>query len=297
MPPPGPALPPPGAPPPSAPPPAWGGAAPPPTGWQDFPPVEPVPGVAHGVPWSKHGAISIDTAGFTDTEAETSLIALVLSARVPLTERFFVTGRVPLAVESPGNIHLGVEGIVKMGARGFLAIGGRIGLPLVQDAALIAFSIPNAGWNFTEYTFKQMPLQLALGYERMLGASFSLRVDLEPALLAPIGDRTSFDETTGKDVGFVLPHAAEIQYGHRIGVGLRYQGVALSDGATFGYFFGQAGFEPSDAYQAALEPFFVVRRDLGFLRLGLMLPLDGRMAGPAFEQSWGLRLSTGVHLD
>lgn len=258
---------------------------PPQAPWMAQPPpgADDLPGIAHGVPFSRRGAISIEAAGYTSTQPDPAsldtVVALALNVHIPIATRTFADVRLPLAAGYlPGNIMLGVDRVSKMDPRGFLAYGLQVGLPLSVNRGVEAFSLPNGTWNVHEYQPHFMPIKLAFGYERMLGQSFELRVDLEPIVSLPIGDY-------GYNVGFTFQHAAEIQFGHRLGVGLRVQGVAITDQLS------------ADAYQLAIEPYAVVQRDMGFARLGLMLPIDDSTAGPPFEQAWGLRLWTGLHID
>lgn len=238
----------------------------------------PVPGLARGVPWSRRGNISLETAGFTDDSGEDSLLAVGLNVHMPMTKSLFVDARLPMAGILPGNIMLGVSATTKLDPRGFLYIGGQFGLPIASQPGMIAFSLPHGTWNLHEYQSYFLPIRAAFGYERMLGEMFELRIDLEPILSIPIGDH-------GNNVGFTLQHAAEFQVGHSIGGGLRLQGVAVTEDLL------------PDAYQFSIEPFFVVRREIGFARIGLMLPIDDSIAGPAFEQAWGLRLGAGIHIN
>lgn len=255
-----------------------------PGGWTPLPPGEPeVPGIKHGIPLDRRGVVSIEAAGYTATQPNVkdldTVVALALNVHIPVATRTFADVRVPLAAGYlPGNIMLGADRVSKLDPRGFLAYGLQVGLPLSVTRGIESFSLPNGTWNQHEYQPHFMPFKLAFGYERMMGQSFTLRLDLEPILSVPIGDY-------GYNVGFTFQHAAEIQYGHGVGVGLRVQGVAISDQLS------------PDAYQFSVEPFAVVQRDMGFARLGLLLPIDDSIAGPPFEQAWGLRLWTGFHID
>jgi hypothetical protein len=250
------------------------------------PPPEALLGVAHGVPMSRQGRIAIDAAGFTrlsdgSSSNNASLLALALDVHIPVATRTFIDARLPMAGVFPGNIMLGAGRVSKLGAGGFIAYGAQLGLPLVTSRNAQDFTLPHGTWNVHEYEDFFMPIKLGFGYER-LTKYLEIRLDVEPVLLVPISD------DRGDEVQFVLQHAAELQFGHSFGGGLRVQGVAVTDGVFSDY--------DGDLYQLALEPFMVVRRELGFARLGLMLPIDDSVAGPAFEQAWGLRLMTGLHI-
>jgi hypothetical protein len=241
-------------------------------------PAQEPPGISHGVPLARRGQITIETAGFTDTSGEDSIVTVGLNVHMPIRKTTFLDARLPMASYFPGNIMLGADHIQQLDPKGFLIVGGQIGLPLVTQRALRAFSLPNGTWNMHEYQANFMPIKVVLGYERVLADVLALRLEVEPVLSMPIGDY-------GNDVGFALQHAAEIQWGHTFGGGFRVQGVFVTESLI------------DDLYQLSVEPFLVVRRELGFARLGLLLPIDDSTAGPPFEQAWGLRLWAGIHID
>lgn len=283
MPAPSPQPPSPGQPPPvepTGPAPGWQGPAQPLPQWAPPPPPPEVagdlPGVKHGMPLSRRGRIAVDAAGFTQASGNASLLALALDVHIPVATRTFIDARLPMSGIFPGNIMLGAGRVSKVGRGGFLSYGAQIGLPLVTNGNATDFSLPHGTWNVHEYAARFMPIKLGFSYERV-SKYFESRLDLEPVLLIPVDNPT--------DVNFVFQHAGEVQIGHSIGGGLRVQGVAVTSDVF------------DDAYQVSVEPFFVVRRELGFARIGLMLPIDDSVAGPAFEQAWGLRLMTGLHID
>jgi hypothetical protein len=76
----------------------------------------------------------------------------------------------------------------------------------------------------------------------------------------------------------------EFQLGHEIGAGVRLQGVWL------------ATTDADDNYQLAFEPFFVIEKELLFLRFGMLLPLTEPLGAP-FDPAWGIRAATGIHVD
>ena len=97
---------------------------------------------------------------------------------------------------------------------------------------------------------------------------------------------------------FAVQHALEIQAGHEIGGGLRYQGVAIPTDnpgvvGTDNTNFGGSG---TDHYQGALEPFFRLYHDPAFFRLGLLLPLNDPLGLP-FDHTWGVRSTIGFSID
>jgi hypothetical protein len=91
---------------------------------------------------------------------------------------------------------------------------------------------------------------------------------------------------------FAFQHAVEVQVGHAIGGGLRYQGVLI---ATNNDTLGTSG-PNADHYQGCFELFFRLYHNPLFFRLGLLLPVDPPL-GHAFDKSWGVRSSFGFNLD
>lgn len=252
-----------------------------PTGQPQPPPIEPTPGTVHGIPFDKRGHIAIETASFTRAQGDPSLMAIGLDAHMPLGSRFFADARVPFGAANgifSGNIMLGGSKVLGLDPRGFLTLSGQLGIPLQTSRPVQQFSLPNGTWNMFEYQGTFMPIKLGLGYERMFGKSLEGRLDLEPILSIPIGKH-------GYNAGFTFQHAVELQYGHSIGAGIRLQGVAVTDQLQ------------KDPYQFSIEPFAVVRKEMGFARLGLLMPLADTWSGPAFKQAWGLRVWAGIHID
>jgi hypothetical protein len=238
------------------------------------------------VPLARRGRIALELAGFTDDSGQDSLLALALDVHWPVAQRTFADARVPMAGFFPGNVMLGVDRVSRLDPRGFFAYGVQVGVPLVTKRSsqdrLFPFSYAHGLWNMHEYRSDFLPIKLAAGYERLIGAAMTFRLDLEPVLSIPIG-------TYGYNAAFALQHAVELQYGHSLGFGLRVQGVAATEDAIRS--------DAYDPYQLSIEPFVVARRAMGFARLGLLMPVDGSVAGPAFGQAWGLRLFAGLHID
>jgi hypothetical protein len=145
---------------------------------------------------------------------------------------------------------------------------------------------PPAGrayWDLHEFFPDILPLGGQFGVEWHTGG-FILRGDFDLTGYAPIARNDDADAT--------FQHAIELQFGHRIGGGLRLQGIWMPT------------FEDLDVshslegtfYQAALEPFFVFEHRLMYLRLGIMMPLDEPL-GPPFAEAWGFRLGTGIRIE
>jgi len=237
-----------------------------------------VPGTtASGVPWEQRGRIAFDTAMYTDTSGRDGAAGANVIGTLPLADRTFFETVVPLSIGFPvGNIMLGAHHVAKLGSsRLWFTGGGQLGIPLAADDAFVIQSVPRAFWNLPHYMDDVLPLlfRMRLEYHTDL---LELRAELEPSVWFPLGNK---DEIEG-----AFPHAVELQLGHGVGGGLRLQGVVVGPG--------------NDQYQAALSPFFAIRRELGFARVGIMFPLDETL-GPAFEErrAWGALVATGLHID
>ena len=196
----------------------------------------------------------------------------------------------------PGNLMGGIEYLVAVARGLWLAAGFSLGAPLRQDLGGVpSYGYADGMWSIHESLWKTIPLRFGAGLEMVRGR-FGLRVDLEPIVLLPF-DRPAPPATTRNppvrpdpnQIRLLFRHAVEVQYGHALGVGLRYQGVANSFG---GFSLNIA----EDLYQGTVEPFVVVNRDAGFARLGFLKTLDEDTAAH-YRESWGLRLSGGFHLD
>jgi hypothetical protein len=281
-------------------PPPW---SPPPYGWPAVPEPAPrpedEPGVRDGLPYALVGALALETAAYTNGD-EITAAAIALGARIPLVDSVFFVGRVPLGIvvagndSSPilGNPTLGVGGVADIGDRVWLSLDGRLGLPLVSEAAvddeiaIIGPMIPRALWNMHEYYPNVFPVVIHAGVEGHAGSLVILRAMLEPVLLPPfeVGERSRDDA----QFELVLQHAAEIQLGHFVGGGLRIQGVALPtfDETTYRIL-------EQDLYQFAFEPFFAIQHDEVFARFGLVMPADEAL-GPPFKGTWGARFDLGL---
>ncbi|MBI4703988.1 MAG: hypothetical protein HY744_23005 [Deltaproteobacteria bacterium] len=291
------------------------------------PPQEPQTVTREGIPLGYRGGFAIDAAGFASGRSDALSVAaaaLALTARVRLYERTFLEPRLPFGFRQSaeekdrgfvlGNPSLAGQHVLVLTPTIWLALGGGFGLPVLSravqaDAVYAPLSYPNGVWNLHEYYPDIVPVFVRAGLETHFG-QFLLRVQANPVLYVP-SPRTrlvAVSPTTAQNVRYnanyelAFEHAAELQYGHEIGGGLRVQGVALptfaqvDSGHPFG---GDVAHDPDDKgdfYHFSIEPFFAVERELLFLRLGLMMPIN-RPVGPPFDQSWGLRLTTGLHVD
>lgn len=242
---------------------------------------EPMEGVTkEGYPITKRGHVSLEVAamevdsGFGSSSG-TFFAATALDASARLTGGLFANLRFASgALLFPGNMMAGADYLIKVGKANWITVGGALGIPLAQDSQTLPYSFANAMWNVHEFAPNYEPLRVDLGYE-MVSKSWGLRIEVQPVFYFP------YDQP-GADVEAAFQHAVEVQYGHSLGVGLRLQGVAST--------------LTTDDYQAAVEPFVFLRRDVGFVRLGLMKTLDEDQSSP-YREAWGARFSAGFHLD
>jgi hypothetical protein len=237
---------------------------------------KPPPGTtADGLPYSQRGHVGLDTAGCLNMDGQECGASTLLEATLPLGSGVMFEGVVLFGLFQAafGNPTLGAHYVGRVMKSMWLTAGGSFGVPLVDERELIVQSVPRAYWDAHLYYQDIVPITLRLDWETH-ASIVELRAQLHPSLWPP---------TPGnKDTHGAFYHAAEVQLGHGIGGGLRIQGVVLGPG--------------KDNYQAALGPFFAIRRDLGFLRTGFLMPLN-KPLGPPFEKSWGFQLAAGVHID
>ena len=195
-----------------------------------------------------------------------------------LAKRVFFDARIPLTVGSLGNPMLGAHVVLRPAEKLWVTLGGAFGMPLVgeDDDLVVAGGTSQALWNVHEFSPETMPFLFQAGVEGHLGSIGILRAELDPVLHMRLTDRTDAAE-------LALQYAFEVQIGHGIGGGLRFQGVSLVT-------------EPEGTHQLALEPFFVMEREHLFLRLGMLLPVTDPLGSP-FDPLWGVRVATGIHLD
>jgi hypothetical protein len=247
-------------------------------------PPPPADGVtALGLPITQRGNVGVDVAvmeldgGVFGGGGGQFVATPAIHARGRLVGALFADVRfASAAFLFPGNLLAGVDYIATLRPKTWLTLGGALGLPLAQAAdQTLSYGLTSAFWNIHEYMSSVVPIRIDVGFEMVRGA-FGVRVEIQPVVLIPI-DRPN------AEVELTLQHAAEVQYGHSLGVGVRLQGV--------GYTFGR-----DDIYQAAIEPFVVLRRELGFARLGVMKTLNEESGSP-YRDAWGARLSTGIHID
>jgi len=232
-----------------------------------------------GVPYHQRGRIGLDTGGCLSSDGRTCGAVVNLVATLPLTDKLMFEGVVPLVVPNRdqsgavGNAEVAVHYVGRVMKRMWITGGGRLGVPLIDQNEFQFGSFPKAFWRAHQYVHQILPITFVLGWEMHVNI-VELRAELEPSLWLPIGNRD--------DIEGALYHSFEVQIGHSFGGGLRLQGVVVGPG--------------NDNYQAALQPFFAVEQELGYLRTGPMMPLDEQL-GPPFEQGWGFLLEAGVRLE
>jgi hypothetical protein len=237
------------------------------------------PGVtAEGLPLGLRGGLKLELSRLNAGDDDLTFGTLDVVAQIPIRPRTFLDARLPLVVGSLGNPMVGVHHVARLGEGAWFTAGGAFGFPLVnrRQDFLEAGIMQQAYWNAHEFSPETVPIMAALGFEAHAGVAL-FRVEAEPVLYISTQKR-------GDPVELAFQHAAEIQFGHEIGGGLRLQGVLFATS------------DANDIYQSAMEPFFIFEHDLLFLRLGLLLPLDERL-GPPFEETWGFRAATGIRLD
>ncbi len=251
------------------------------------PPLPPLDGQTEsGVPFAQRGRVALLTGAFLSTgtanpDGTTSQnrgASFDILASIPVADRVFIDAVLPFSVLTPfGNPTVGASYVGKLGKRIWLTGGGSVGIPLLggrgSDVGSAAEAVPRAYWNMHEYVADVVPIQARALFE-WHSEYTELRVHAEPSLWAPIG--------RNKDVHGAFYHSAEIQVGHRVGGGVRLQGVVVGPG--------------SDHYQFAVSPFFALSRAFGALRLGLMMPAD-KPLGPPFKNTWGFLADVALHID
>jgi len=232
-----------------------------------------------------------------------SVGAIDLVARVPILPRTFLDADVPVGFTANSGGSAGVVGNVMVGAhhvfrptdRLWFNLGGAFGFPLLKLANVESLAVAKGFWDLEQFGDQLVPFAVRAGMEAHAGV-FEFRVEVDPVFgISIIGPQqfTGISGADGHDL-FALLHAVEIQAGHEIGGGLRYQGVLIAtDNAGFGTASGSPG---TNHYQGVFEPFFRVYHGPIFFRLGLFLPVDTPL-GAAFNKSWGVRLATGFSFD
>jgi hypothetical protein len=268
---------------------------PPPTAWQPLPPGPPaynppqeqppkLEGVtAKGLPLSQRGGLILEVAALRVPGASTPFAAVDVVARIPVAERTFFDAVLPFGFGAVGNPMAGAHHVFRPADRLWLILGGALGVPLINTNGFQTFSVARAFWDVQEFTRQTIPFALRFGLEAHVGIC-EIRAQADPVFGPPV--------SSGMGALFAFQHAVEVQLGHAIGGGVRYQGVAFGTKSN--------PLDPDDHYQGAFEAFFRLYRDPIFARIGLLLPLDTRLGEPnpsSKARSFGVRASTGFNLD
>lgn len=205
----------------------------------------------------------------------------IFKASIPVVPHTFVEADIPLAFgeDEPalGVARLGARHVFRLGTSAWLELGGGLGLPTLirnNTGTLEAAPVAKALWDLSRYFESQIPIDVAAQAEGHLGEYVALRGSLGLTVLAPYG---SNDEPEA-----LLPHMIEVQIGHKIGGGLRVQGVLMP---TF-----------EDLYQLAFQPFFSYEGGPLFTRVSITMPADEGL-GPPFSTSWGFGIAAGGRLE
>ena len=259
------------------------------------PPAEPPPGVtAKGLPYYQRGAVLVEVAGMLQSQSQFAnsppLTSFDIVAHIPVLPTTFVDLDLPFGFGAIGNPMMGAHHVFRPDDHFWITLGGAFGFPLMNGQSLGIFAFANGLWDAERFVHHNVPFALRLGLEGHVGIA-ELRAELDPVWGASVSDSA--------DHFFAFQHAVEIQIGHTIAGGLRYQGVLVAtdnpelvDTGTPD----MTGFPTTDRYQGVLEPFFKLYHDPVFMRVGLLLPVDAPL-GPPFKQGWGVRGTIGWSLD
>jgi hypothetical protein len=259
--------------------------------------------------------VLVEAAGLLTTTAGGTAVGVLqgkpnaafdLVAHIPVLDHTFVDADIPVGYYGLiGNPMVGMHHVLRPLPRLWVSLGGAFGFPLINNTAAETFAQATAWWDAERFLAFKMPFAARLGIEGHAGL-VEIRAQLEPVWSVSIASCAATIAvnpqgcTDGRDNHFfAFQHAVEIQVGHAIGGGLRYQGVLVgtdtvslvgSDQSAFG------GTNTIDRYQGTLEPFLRFYRDPGFFRVGLLLPLDKPLGAP-FDHAWGVRAAAGFNLD
>lgn len=270
-----------------------------PYGWQPMPPPPPPAPppppsdrvTEDGIARSLRGGLTLDASAGGSGDEDFGGGALILAPSIPLTERLFLDVQMPFAFArgfAVGNPLIGVRGVAALSDRFWVVPHGSLGLPLLNEDtqngdAFLAGPIVHGLWNLNQYSPNTVPLQAGLNVEGHVGDFVILRGQVNFNVLIGYEDNDQAELS--------IEHAAELQFGHRYGGGLRLQGVGLPT-----YEDSEIGFFDGDLYQFAMEPFFAYEGDTLFGRVGILLPLD-EVLGPPILQSFAVRMQTGFRID
>jgi hypothetical protein len=231
----------------------------------------------------------------SDSTANTPLAAFDLVARIPVLPHTFIDADVPIGVFGLGNPMVGMHHVFRPADPFWITLGGAFGFPLVNNASFESFAFANGLWDAERFMAQTVPFAIRFGLEGHAGI-LELRAELDPVWGVSISSSQAHY--------FAFQHAFEIQIGHAVGGGLRYQGVAVGtknddivgvNGMT-SPFLGATTTSNEDHYQGVLEPFFRLYHDPIFLRLGLQMPID-KPLGPPFASGWGFKGTVGFSVD
>jgi hypothetical protein len=256
----------------------------------------------NGLPFYERGAVLVEAAGMVEAEPQnasfssnntTPIASVDVVARIPVQPTTFVDLDLPIGFGALGNPMFGMHHVFRPTDAFWITFGGAFGFPVVQNPSFTTFAEANGLWDAERFLDHAVPCSMRFALEGHSGIA-ELRAELDPVWAVSFAD--------SPDHFFAFQHAVEIQLGHTVGGGLRYQGVATattnpgisSFGTTFNA--GGVGELNTDHYQGMFEPFFKLYHDPIFMRLGLMLPVDAPL-GPPFKQGWGVRGTLGWSLD
>ena len=247
---------------------------------------------AKGLPLSQRGGLTADFAALRIPAVPIPVAAIDIIARIPIAERTFIDVILPIGFGAIGNPMVGAHHVFRPAERVWINFGGAFGVPLINADRFQTFQLARAFWDMGEFSRSTVPFVVRAGLEAHTGI-FELRVQLEPVWGVSVEPSPSLfgSGATGGHL-FALQHALELQLGHAIGGGIRYQGVAIATNTLADNSGGAA-----DHYQGAVELFFRLYRDPIFARLGFVVPLDSPLGAVNGSRTWGVHVQTGFNLD
>jgi hypothetical protein len=244
---------------------------------------------AKGLPFSQRGGLIADVAAMRLAGANVPVAAIDIIAHIPFADRTFFDAILPIGFGAVGNPMVGVHHVFRPAERIWLNLGGAFGVPLINASGFQTFQAARALWDMQEFNPYTVPFVLRFGFEAH-ASLLEFRAQLEPAWGISVQPSDPFGGG-GTNHLVTIQHALEVQVGHAVGGGVRYQGVAIPTDSLSS---SGSGF---DHYQGAMELFFRLYRDPIFARVGFVLPIDAPLGAFGGARSWGVRAQTGFNLD
>jgi hypothetical protein len=256
-----------------------------------------------GLPFSQRGAVLVEVAGMQVGGNNPAPIASIdLIARIPILPHTFIDADLPIGFGAVGNPMVGVHHVFHPTEPFWITLGGAFGFPLINAQGFENFAFANGLWDAERFILDNVPFALRFGMEWHVGIA-EFRLDLHPVWgISHVrsSDTNQFGGVTSPSQPdfYAFQHALEIQIGHAIGGGIRYQGVvvATNNEGIIKPSLDNTAAPDGDRYQGVLEPFFRLYRDPVFFRFGLQMPVDKPLGAP-FSSAWGIKGTLGYSLD